>query len=130
MNDSGKGVLYFLGICMGVTELALGLIAKTSESVKAEYIMVLCAISLFFVLTALVLMFFKNPQLLIAQSSDLIPLALLDKIQGWEDPRLVKLVLDQLVARRQDIGEEEEQVEPPIGEARKEFMDALQKLES
>lgn len=130
MNKSGKGVLWFLGGCMAFTEAALGTIVKLSTSVKVEYVVVLCIVSLFLVLTALVLMFFKNPQLLIAQSSDLIPLALLERIQGWEDPRLVQMVLNRLINRDSVMKEEDEMEEISADIERNEYLDAMKALES
>lgn len=130
MNDSGKGVLWFLGGCMAFTEAAIGAIAGLSTNVKGENIVILCIAALFLVLTALVLMFFKNPQLLIAQSSDLIPLALLERIQGWEDPRLVQIVLNRLLAKGPEIEEEDEFDEVPTDIEREEYLDAMKALES
>jgi hypothetical protein len=128
MNDSGKGVLWFLGGCMAFTEAALGAISSLSSDVEGKDIVLLCTVSLFLVLTALVLMFFRNPQLLIAQSKDLVPLALLDRIQGWEDPRLVQMVLNRLVSGGGETVDDEEAEEAPLEEDRKAFTDAMKQV--
>ena len=73
-------------------------------------------------------MFFKNPQLLIAQSKDLIPLALLERIQGWEDPRLVQIVLNRLVNISGETVEDEEAEEDPIDVDRKAYADAMKQM--
>ncbi len=129
MNDSGKGVLWFLGGCMAFTEAALGIIAGLSTEVDGKDIVIFCTVSLFLVLMALVLMFFRNPQLLIAQSKDLVPLALLDRIQGWEDPRLVQIVLNRLVNNDSEMIDDEDLEEEPLEMERKAFFDAMKQVE-
>ena len=79
---------------MAFTQTVLSVIAGFADSVSGQDILLFCTVALLFILTALVLMFFKNPQLLIAQNADLIPLALLEKFDSWEDPKLVQHVLN------------------------------------
>ena len=90
---------------MAFTQTVLSVIAGFADSVSGQDILLFCTVALLFILTALVLMFFKNPQLLIAQNADLIPLALLEKFDSWEDPKLVQHVLNAIANKQESLVE-------------------------
>lgn len=116
---------------MAFTQTVLSVIAGFADSVSGQDILLFCTVALLFILTALVLMFFKNPQLLIAQNADLIPLALLEKFDSWEDPKLVQHVLNAIANKQESLVEQDDLVDDsPVTQsaASDDYLNALEAL--
>lgn len=100
MNRSGKSVLFFLAGCMAFTDAVIGIVARTSSDANSVQLLVFGGICLLIIICALVSMYFKNPQFILAEEGHLIPLTVLEKITEIGDPKLVKGILFKLLSSR------------------------------
>lgn len=116
MSVSGKSVLWFLAGCMAFTDAVIGVVAGFTREVNAWYILAFAFLSLAVILVALVSMYWRNPQLLIAEQADLVPLAILEKVRAIQDPVLLKQVISGLIFSRFRTAQEESDEEEITGE--------------
>jgi hypothetical protein len=89
-------VLIFLGTCLAFVEALVGVVARYDAQVSGVWILAFGTLNLLVVLGALLLMFFKNPQFLIAERRDLIPLHILQAIRDQDDPKLIEVLIKKV----------------------------------
>ena len=115
MNKTGKTVLWFLAGCMAFTEAALTMTAKLND-VKSAWVLAFGLLSLIAILTALVIMYKKDPAFLLAQSRDVTLLSLIKSMASQNSPELFKQLIEKLdlsSLRGEEKGEEDEEGDEP-----------------
>ena len=93
MNNSGRGVLWFLGSCLAMTQAAISIVASLANSPSEMTLLAFALTSLVVILCSLLWMFWKNPTMLIAESKDLRSLELIKKLGTDLSPEAFRDIL-------------------------------------
>lgn len=89
-------VLIFLGTCLAFAEALVGVVARYEAQLSGIWVLAFGTLNLLIVLGSLLIMFFKNPQFLIAERRDLIPLRILEAIRNQDNPKLIEVLVKKL----------------------------------
>jgi len=93
MNNSGRGVLWFLGSCLAMTQAAMSIVATSVDSPSEMILLGFALTALVVILCSLLWMFKRNPTLLVAQSKDVMPLELLKRLGTDLSPEALRDIL-------------------------------------
>ncbi len=93
MNSSGRGVLWFLGSCLAMTQAAISIVANSTDSPSVMTLLGFALLALVVILFSLLWMFWKNPTMLIAESKDLRSLELIKRLGTDLSPEAFRDIL-------------------------------------
>lgn len=93
MNNSGRGVLWFLGSCLAMTQAAISIVASSADSPSEMMLLGFALTALVVILCSLLWMFERNPTLLVAESKDVMPLELLKRLGTDLSPEALRDIL-------------------------------------
>jgi hypothetical protein len=93
MNSSGRGVLWFLGSCLAMTQAAISIVANSTDSPSVMTLLGFALLALVVILFSLLWMFMRNPTLLIAESKDVVSLELLKRLGTDLSPEALRDIL-------------------------------------
>ncbi|MEQ9299105.1 MAG: hypothetical protein RIF33_11095 [Cyclobacteriaceae bacterium] len=135
-SQAGNSVLWFLVGCLALVETIIGVLGNQFKSSPyfGYWLLTFAFISLLVVLGALLIMFFKNPQFLIAEKDQLGLISYFQFLAANEDPELVKEVLrrfdpNRLVANEPlNIETSLDESNDEIGEEQQAISDFITKL--
>ncbi len=86
-------VLIFLGVCLGFAEALAGVVGHLSPQVDGGWILVDGSFNLCVILFALLYMFHRKPEFLVAERGDVVPLRLVEVLSSLDDPGLAQDLL-------------------------------------
>lgn len=106
-SQAGNSVLWFLVGCLALVETIIGILGNQFKSSPyfGYWLLAFGFLSLLVVLASLLIMFFKNPQFLIAEKDQLGLISYFQFLAANEDPELVKEVLRRFDLNRLVTGE-------------------------
>lgn len=117
MNKSGKSVLWFLGACLALTQVVVTAVATNVSYYDIQNILIYSFISLFLILAVLLIIFFKYPELLLAQSEDLVSLVMIKEAVKDMNADLAKEIIMSFSASnwvKPEVDEVEEDIEDEL----------------
>jgi len=105
MGKAGRSVLWFLGACMAFTQAVIGTVARAYTGIDGSWVLLFGFMCLTIVLTALVIMFVRNPAFITAERGDLVPLSLIQQVARGNNPELLKELLKSISSAAWTTGE-------------------------
>lgn len=128
-SQAGNSVLWFLVGCLALVETIIGVLGNQFKSSPyfGYWLLTFAFISLLVVLGALLIMFFKNPQFLIAEKDQLGLISYFQFLAANEDPELVKEVLSRFDPNRL-VANEPLNIESSLDEDKEEISEEQQAI--
>jgi hypothetical protein len=133
MEKAGKSVLWFLGGCMVFTQVVISIVSKSYSNIGGGWILFFGFMCLLVVLTALIIMFVRNPVFITAERGDLVPLTLIQHVARNSNPELLRQLVTSISSSAWLIGEvdagEDEDTETEEAQLMEEEIDEKEEIE-